>query len=36
MVDEPEVQRLLARLEKKDQFLYNQAQENLTDGGGLK
>jgi hypothetical protein len=29
MVDEPEVQRLLARLEQKDQFLYKQAQENL-------
>ena len=29
MVDEPEVQRLLARLEQKDQFLYKQAHENL-------
>jgi hypothetical protein len=29
IVDEPEVQRLLARLEKKDQFLYKQAHENL-------
>jgi hypothetical protein len=29
MADEPEVQRLLARLEKKDQFLYKQAHVNL-------
>jgi hypothetical protein len=36
LVDEPEVQRLLARLEQKDQFLYKQAHETLTGGGGLK
>ena len=29
MVDEPEVQRLLARLEQKDDFLYKQAHKNL-------
>ena len=29
LVDEAEVQRLLARLERKDQFLYKQARENL-------
>ena len=29
LVDEPEVQRLLGRLEQKDQFLYKQAHENL-------
>ena len=36
MVDEPEVQRLLARLEQKDDFLYKQARKNWTHGGGLK
>jgi hypothetical protein len=36
LVDEPGVQRLLARLEQKDQFLYKQAHETLTGGGGLK
>ena len=29
LVDEPEVQRLLVRLEGKDQFLYKQARKNL-------
>jgi hypothetical protein len=29
MIDEPEVQRLLVRLEQRDHFLYKQAQENL-------
>ena len=29
LVDEPEVQRLLARLEQKDDFLYKQAHKNL-------
>jgi hypothetical protein len=36
MVDEPEVQRLLARLEQNDQFLYKKRIKTWIDGGGLK